>query len=221
VRTLLSICLFLLPAAALQAQTPAAGTIQANGSATIRVNPDQAQLTVSVVTQGSSADEAGQQNATVATAVIAALRQVIGTTGTVQTVGYSVYPRYNQSTIVGYTATNTLLVTTTDLSILGRLIDAANQAGAGTISGITLGLQDPEPAKQQALNRASQQALAHATAIATGLGRRAGSVVSAQEMSSYAPVVDERGAALAATTPIQTGTVSVTANVTVTVQLAQ
>jgi uncharacterized protein YggE len=214
-------CILLLPAALL-AQTPAAGTIQANGTATIRVSPDQAQLNVSVVTQGATADEAGQQNASLANTVINALKGVLGTTGTIQTVSYSIYPRYNQTatTIAGYTATNTVQVTTSDLSIVGKLIDAANQAGAGSISGPTLGLQDPEPARQQALSKASQQALAHATAIATGLARKVGTTVSAQEMSSYAPVVvDAAAPAAASSTPIQTGTVTVTANVVVTVQL--
>ena len=218
-RSLIS-CILLLPAL-LFAQTPAAGTIQANGTATIRMNPDQAQLNVSVVTQGATADEAGQLNATLANTVINALKSVLGTTGTIQTVSYSVYPRYTQSstTIAGYTATNTVQVTTSDLSIVGKLIDAANQAGAGGITGPTLGLQDPEPARQQALSKASQQALAHATAMATGLGRKIGTTVSAQEVSTYAPVVTDGGAAAATSTPIVTGTVTVTANVVVTVQL--
>ena len=80
--------------------------------------PDQAQLTVGVVTQGATAQEAGTLNATLATTVQNALKGVLGTNGTIQTVGYSVYPRYSTAklpTIVGYTASNTVQVTTTNL----------------------------------------------------------------------------------------------------------
>src|ERR1041384_5952446 len=95
--------LILAAAGSMLAQTPGPGSVQSNGSATIPVKPDQAQLIVSVVTQSATAQDAGQQNATLATTVIAALNSVIGVNGTVQTIGYSVYPRYNSSSmIVGY-----------------------------------------------------------------------------------------------------------------------
>ncbi len=218
---------FLIVASAgtLFAQTTS-GTIQAVGNGIIHVTPDQAQLTVSVVTQGATAQEAGQQNAALTDAVITALKSVIGSTGTVQTIGYSVYPRYNpppnSSTIVGYTATNTVQVTTTNLAALGTLIDTANQAGASVVGGLSFGLQDPEPAKQQALTKAAQVAQQHASAIAAGFGRKAGAVVSALEGVTYAPVVaGDAGlaGAGATTTPVQTGTVTVSATVTLTVQI--
>jgi len=210
-------------AGALMAQT--AGTISASGNGIIHVTPDQAQLTVSVSTQGTTAQDAGQQNAALTNAVITALKSVIGNSGTVQTIGYSVYPRYSQTpnstTIIGYTATNTVQATTTNLSVLGTLIDTANQAGASTVGGLSFGLQDPEPSKQQALTKASQVALQHASAIAAGFGKKAGSVVSASEGVTYAPVVasDAGIAASAPTTPVQTGTVTVSATVSLTVQI--
>ena len=79
------IFLSFVPTLSLSAQTPAAGTVQANGAATIRVTPDQAELSVSVVTQATTAQEAGQQNAAQATAMINALKSVLGSAGTVQT----------------------------------------------------------------------------------------------------------------------------------------
>jgi len=225
IRTLQLAPLFIVSTAALLAQSTA-NTIQASGNGIIHVVPDEAQLTVSVITQGTTAQDAGQQNTAVTTAVIAALKSVIGNAGTVQTIGYSVSPRYgvppnNSNTIIGYTAINTVQVTTTNLAVIGTLIDTANQAGASNVSGISFGLQDPEPAKQQALTKASQIAMAHASAIAAGFGRKAGAVVSALEGYSYAPVVagDAGIAASAPTTPVQSGTVTVTATVTISVQI--
>lgn len=211
----------LLPAVILAQAS--SNTVQASGSASVSVNPDQAQITVGVITDGSTAQDAAQKNSTQTAAVLAALKQVLGAAGTVQTVSYTVYPRYTNTqtpTIVGYTASNTLQAITYDLSNIGSLIDSANQAGANNVGGLSFGIREPEPIKQQALTQASKVARAHADAIAAGLNAKTGTVVSAQEVSTYAPVV---GGAIgaAATTPIQTGQVSVTASVTVTVQLIQ
>ena len=205
-------------AAVLPAQT--AGTIQALGSASLSVQPDQAQLNVSISTDAATAQQAGQQNATQTTQVLNVLKQVLGTSGNIQTIGYSINPRYSNGanpSVVGYTAVNTVEVTTYDLTLPGPLIDAASGAGATNIGGVTFGLRDPDPTKQQALTAASKQALAHAGAIAAGLGAKVGPVVSAQESTAATQIV--LAAAPAGGTPIQTGYVTVSANVTVTVQL--
>jgi uncharacterized protein len=211
-----------LAAATLSAQS-APGTVQASGSATLSVNPDMVRLDISVITQGTTAQQAAQQNATQTTAVINALKQVLGGSGSVQTVSYSVNPRYNNSpgqndVIVGYTVTNSVRVTSNDLTLPGSLIDTANQAGASNVGGLAFGLQNSDPYIQQALTAAAKQAQAHAAAIAAGLGGKTGAVISAQESSSYSPIVAP-GIAAGAQTPVLTGTVSVSATVTVTVQL--
>src|SRR5258708_7577892 len=137
------VILFLLSPAAM-APTIAPGTIQAVGSASIFFNPNQAQFTVGVVTQGTTAQDAAQQNATLSTTVQNALKAALGTNGTVQTSSYFVGPRYSNvspPTIIGYTASNTVLVTTYNLSIIGILIDTATKAGANNIGGVSFGLQ--------------------------------------------------------------------------------
>jgi uncharacterized protein YggE len=199
-------------------------SIQASGSATISVKPDQATLTVGVTTEGTTAQEAADRNATLADAVIKALDTQLNGAGTIQTISYSLYARYgvNSSSIIGYTANNTVQVVTTNLSLVGPLIDTANKAGANQIGGPTFGLQNSEPQKQQALAAASKQALTHTAAIASGLGAKTGAILSAQEGATVTPIVGFQSAAGAgAATPIQSGTVTVSATVTVTVALVQ
>ncbi|HXS95972.1 MAG TPA: SIMPL domain-containing protein [Candidatus Limnocylindrales bacterium] len=215
---------FLMLAAALSAQ--AAGTIQATGTGTVNVNPDQVQLNVTISTDGATAAAATQQNATQSAAVTKALQQVLGNSGSLQTVGYSVYPRYSNSpgqasTIVGYTASNTLQITSSDLTLAGPLIDAANQAGATSTAGLNFGLKDSDPARLQALALASKQALAHASAIASGLGAHAGAVLSAQERAAVSTPIYTSLQGVASSTQITSGTIAVNATVTVTVQLTQ
>ena len=220
----LLVCLPLLAAA--QVVQITSSSVQAIGSATIPVTPDQVQLDVGVVTQGATAQDAGQQNATLTTTVLNALKGVLGAAGTIQTISYSISPRYSTtqgqpSVIIGYTASNTVEVTTTDLSIIGRLIDTANQAGANSVGNLSFSLQNPEPVMEQALGQAAKQAQAHTNAIATGLGAKTGVDLSAQEGATVTPIVIAGALAAAPTTPIQTGTVSVTASVTISVQLIQ
>jgi uncharacterized protein YggE len=221
-----SLLLLMLSCSAMAAQT-AVPSVQANGSATLTAKPNQAQLDVGVVTNGATAQDASQQNASLSDTVQAALSKVLGSAGTLQTVSYYVTPRYsttpNQpSVIIGYTAGNTVRVTTTDLSQVGLLIDAASQAGANSVGGLSFGLQNPEPLVEQALTLATKQATAHAAAIAAGLGSKLGAVLSAQEGSSYVPIaVGPAGTGAAVTTPVQTGTVTVYATVTIQVGLAQ
>jgi hypothetical protein len=215
--------LALIPLAAwsLAAQTLPNGAIQATGNATIAVNPDQAQLTVGVQTQAASAQAAADANATRTSAVISALNALLGSTGTLQTIGYSVYPTYNSTgqAITGYSVSNTLQATTSDLSLPGRLIDAATQAGATSIGGLSFGLKNPDPVKQQALAQAAKQAQAHVAAIAAGLGAKTGALLSAEE-ASVSSVVVGVAAGAATATPVITGTVNVSATVTINVQLA-
>ncbi len=200
-------------------------SVQAQGSASISVQPDQAQLTVSVTTNGTSAQDAGQQNANLTQVVITAIQKAIGSNGTIQTVSYSISPRYSNptatqpSTIVGFSATNTQQVTLTALPLIGSVIDTANQAGATSVGNLTLGLQNPEPSLEIALAAAAKQAALHAAAIASGLGGKIGPVISAQQATTYTPVTVLAGVASAASTPILPGPISVSATVTVTMQL--
>lgn len=221
---ILPLLLFAIPAFA-QSGTPiTTPSVQAQGSAAITVQPDQAQLTVSITTNGTTAQDAAQQNASLAQVVIAALTKLIGSNGTLATVSYNVSPRYSNGTptqppaIVGYTATLTDLLTLNDTTLIGQAIDAANQAGATSVGNLTLGLQNPEPSMEAALSAAAKQALAHAASIASGLGGKTGPVISAQQATTYTPILLASSAGAASTT-VQTGPISVSATVTVMVQL--
>ena len=217
-----ALVLFLFSLSLVPAQTP--NSIQASGASTRNVKPDMAQLSFGVVTQATTAQAAADQNATIADAMIKALQGVLGTSGTIETVYYSVSPRYSNSNppaLSGYTVNNTVRVIVNDVGRVGKLIDTATANGANSISGPTFGLQNPEPETQLALAAAAKQALAHAAAIASGLGGRTGATLSAQETATVTPIVTGGPSATGISTPVETGTVSVSARVTVTVALVQ
>ena len=213
-----------IAALAQTAQTP---YVTASGSATITVQPDQAQITISVVTQATTAQAATTQNASQVQAVLSALTPIVGSNGTIVTVGYSVTPNYtypqNQAAVLtGYTVTNTVLVTTSDLNSVGKLIDAAVAAGANSIQSLQFGLKNDQPEQAQALQQAAAQAQTLAGAIAQGLGLHTVRVISAQEGSANTVLqVSRLTAGAPATTPVQPGPVQVQASVTVTMEVSQ
>jgi uncharacterized protein len=202
-----------------------ARVVRAVGTASASVKPDQVKVNVGVITVGATAQEAAQSNATQVEGVLNALKQILGSTGDLNTVSYSITPNYRYPqgqapVLTGYTATNNVDVTTSDLSLIGRVIDAAGQAGANNVQGLRFAIKDEDPVRQQVLGLAAKQARAHAQAIATGLGAKIGAVISAQEGVSATPLpLDRTGTSPAATTPIESGLVTVFATVTIDVEL--
>lgn len=194
--------------------------VRASGEGVVSLKPDKMTLTFSIVTQADTAQQAADDNAVRSTLVIEAVRKLLGLQAELRTVGYSVTPIYKYPTggtpiLSGYNASNSVEATTGDLSIAGRLIDVAVQAGATTVGGIRFGLKDPQPARQAALKLAVQQAKASAEAMAAGLNAHVGPVILLTEASAAAVTGAERTAMAGAATPtpVETGMVEVRASV--------
>jgi len=205
--------------------------IRAVGDAKVSGKPDQVQVDFAVLTQSATAQAAAAQNATQTTAVLTALKQLLGANADIKTLNYSLSPVYNYPrdggvpTLTGFTASNTVEATVGDLSLPGSVIDTAIQAGANRVDGLRFSLKDDQPLRAQALRSASLVARAHADAIALGLGVRLGAVSAAAEGYSVSVGVNDSarfGAApAAAPTPIQPGSVDITATVTLEIEIAQ
>lgn len=209
-----------------ETRAPRPASIRAVGEATVTATPDQAEMNIAVVTQADSGDGAAAQNARKADAVIAAVRAAAGPGAEVKTVGYTIVPNYAQNRdgseprITGYTATNTIHVTTGDLNRVGTVIDAATKAGANSVQGLQFTLENDSAVQAEALRLASANARARAEAIARGLGVTVGRILQAEEGGAtvrpyYADAMAVRTSA--AKTPVEAGTVEVHASVAVTV----
>lgn len=195
-------------------------SITATGEATVSANPDQATISVSVSNAASTAIDASNQNATQTSAVIAALRAVMSASDILRTVSYSLNPNYNNAgTLTGYTATNTIQVTTGDLASTGKLIDTATQGGATRVQSLSFGLKDSQPIRAQALKLAAAQAQTQVAAIAAGLNVKLGNVIAASDGSTVSPIVTGLAGVAGAVTPIVTGAVQVTASVRLQVEI--
>ena len=204
--------------------------IRAVGEGKASGKPDQAQVDFAIVTQAATAQDAAAQNANQTTAVLTQLRQLLGANADIKTLNYSLAPVYNYprdgspATLTGFNANNTVEATVGDLTLPGKIIDTAIQAGANRVDGLRFSLTDDQPLRSLALRSASLQARSHAEAIALGLGVRLGAVIAAAEGYS-ASIVPMGRIALASSasspTPVQPGNIDVTATVTLEIEIAQ
>jgi len=170
------------------------------GEATTRVEPDTATLTISVVTQSGQALTAQQENARKSKAVADAVKAKAAS-AEVKTSDYTLQPQYDYRNnklpkIIGYDARNSVIVMMTDLEGVGAVIDAASQAGANSIDGISFTLKQTSPARGQALADATQQAMNKANSIAQALGGRVSRVVEENESAAVSTPMAGAGEAL-------------------------
>ena len=205
------------------AQTTRPPFVRAAGQGSVSVKPDQAKVDFSVVTTAATAQDAAAGNAAQVTALLAALGGLLGANANIQTIGYSLSPNYNYPSngnpvLTGYTASNTIEVSTADLSAPGAIIDTGVKAGATNVQSLQFTLQNSDPARQQALKLATAQAKAHAEAMASGAGLHTGAVNSIQEQVStnVTPVAVAPGAS---STPVLPGLVTIQASVILEVDL--
>ncbi|NPV30422.1 MAG: SIMPL domain-containing protein [Firmicutes bacterium] len=205
--------------------------IVATGSSQVSVKPDQAKVSLGVLTLAPTAKEAQQENAELANKVIGALVKAGVPKEKIETREYSIWPEYHYPkpeenkppTIVSYRVSNTLLVTLDDTGMVGTAIDAAVRAGANKVESIEFLKKDPAAAQREALQNACREARLKAEAIAQALGVRLTGVLSVQEStgSDYQPPIRQAKMIEAggAPTPIEPGELQVRASVTITFRI--
>lgn len=206
---------------------PAVTSISASSEAVVSVRPDQAKLSIAVVTEAPTAREASTKNAQDTERLQNTLKQFLASRGDMKTSGYSVYPQYqtgNRQKISHYVARNSVELTINDLTIVGDLIDTAIRAGANNIGALQFSVKDEEAAKTSALVKATKLAREKAVSMAEALGlqvQRVASVTDA-ETPQFRPVIMEsfavRADAAGASTPVDPGMLEVRSRVTVVVE---
>lgn len=206
--------------------------IEVNGTGEARVTPDIAYLSLEVETHAATAEECSSKNAALAQKVVQELKDKLAGKGTVVTGNYSLNPEYREPNaprqkpvITGYSAQNTITVETTELMLLGSLIDGAISAGANRINYLNFGLRDDTKAREQAIATASKDAQGQAQALAASLNVKLKRVVKAstiQERPPIMPMMRMGAASFAAAnapTPIEATQITVSATVSLTYEI--
>jgi hypothetical protein len=197
-----------------------------SGDSIVQAQPDTAIINISVITQNKRALDAQSENARRSDEVVRAVKAAAGAGAEIKTSGYNLQPmqlyRENQPpTITGYQASNSVMVTMSDLTKVGAVIDAASQAGANNINGVSFTLRKDRPAKDQALAEATRAAIGKAQTIAQALGGRVARILEVQEAGiTPRPIYDAEygrnrvmAQSASAPTPIEVGTLDINSQV--------
>jgi len=111
--------------------------ISVTGYAQLEAVPDEARLSLSVVTEAKKSSEAHRENARQTTRVLEALQEYVKREQTESNYGLHEHNEWDgekrKNIHRGYRAVHTLEVKTRDLEAVGKIIDAAQEAGADFI----------------------------------------------------------------------------------------
>ena len=218
---LLGCAALFIPITAQAAEEPP--ILSVSGSGMVQGAPDQATITLGVITRAETAAEAQQENAVKATAIRNALTALGIEDSDVKTEEYNFRPEYSREgverIVSGYTASNTMRVRVRNVAIVGDVVDAVLANGANTIHSLDFSIRDTDALRKRALESAVKDARSKADAIAHALGK---SIVGVhhvtentgmfQPRQSNAMMMKSMDMAMEST-PIDAGTMSLTADV--------
>ena len=203
--------------------------ISVDGYGEVVAIPDRANVSISILTTAKKAKEAQQENATVASAIKAALQSLGIEAKDMKTSNYYFRPVYRQEKnkpdkIIAYNATSTLDVVVNDITKTGLVIDRALSNGANKIDNVAFDLKEPEKYRKEALKAAVHDASTKAEIIASGLGtgikgikfvkENSGRVTARENvMMTKMAGVDALSANADVETPIEVGDIEINASV--------
>ncbi|WP_071674708.1 SIMPL domain-containing protein [Nioella nitratireducens] len=203
-------------------------TMVVTGRAEVAAAPDMATIRVGVVTHDVAAARALEQNSAQLERVLSVLSRAGVASGDMQTSRFQIdpiwtnrsYDSQDPARIEGYEVSNALSVQVMDLDSLGGVLDAVARAGANDFNGIEFGLEDPSPVQDEARRAAVADAMARAELYAEAAGVEIRRVVGISEGGTSSPVMRADTMAMPVmNVPVAQGTVSVSAQVTITYEI--
>ncbi len=147
------------------------GTLSVSGTGEVRAKSDIATVRLAVLTEAKTAAQAVKENAERATRVIKSLEKIGVPTDAIATTGLNVFPithwdKDTQTNVLdGYRAENSIAATVA-VEMTGQVFDTGIEAGADQSSGVTFGIKDERPQREEALRIAVKEAYADAQVAA-------------------------------------------------------
>ncbi len=204
------------------------------GTGQVEVQPDQAKITLAVISSGKNLEQLQEENSRTVNQVISSLLEKGLQRSQIETSSFNVWPQYSYGRsgeekapeIIGYQVRNQITVTLNDTKNAGSIIDTALKAGANEVQNISYFLSDSSSVQAMALSQACINANKKANAIARALGLKIGAIISVKESSPTTeiyPVVRVFDGVMAGgeSVPIQPGDITVRGTVTITYQIVR
>ena len=178
------------PAMAFAADPPAApaGAIHVRGTAVVLAEPDVAVIHIEAENEGKTGAEAQQKTNEEIQKITSALLKAGIAKEKIITEHTGLHPIYDYTEnggriFRGYMASAALSASTKNVKQAGKYVDAAINAGASRINGVSFDVENKTVYYAQALNDAVKNAASSAQAIAKACGRPLGEITEITENS--------------------------------------
>lgn len=223
------------PALAEEAAPPEPAMLSVTGQGDASAAPDMAIIRLGVQSEGETPSAALDQNTAAVEKVIAEIVAAGVPDKDIQTANFSVNPIYDhrrmeqeggQPVIIGFMVSNEVVATLRDLDGMGAVLSAVVDAGANQINGLSFGIDDDAALRDEARREAMADARRIGELYAEAAGVRLERILGITEGFSISPPIPmpmmrmEAMDAASAPVPIQRGETSVSAQVSVTWEIA-
>lgn len=154
------------------------------GSGVVSVAPDVANITIGIITESNTVNQAQEENTKKMNEIIKTLKDDFSIKNDdIRTSNYNINPRYvwrenSDRQITGYEVNQSLTVKVRNFDDIGGIISKAGDLGANNISGPNFVIDDPEDFKAEAREKAIEQAKKKAKVLAEQVGISLGDIVS-------------------------------------------
>lgn len=196
--------------------------IRVSGTGKVTADPDIARVQLGVETFDEEVGPALAENNAKASQIIDAVKKAGVDDKDVGTSGFTVsaqrdYRQEGPDNVVGFQVTNTVALTMRDIDAVGDVLQAALDAGANSVHGFTLTVDDPDPLREEARVKAVEDARQRAQVMADAAGVTLGAATSITEQSVGNPTSqrDFDAAASDGGVPIEPGELELTVTVQV------
>ncbi len=163
--------------------------ISVTGEGKVSARPDIAVLNATIMTENATVSEAQAQNTRSSDAVMKFLKEQGVEDKDVKTTNYSIYPQYfypqyAKPSITGYQVRNMLEIKIRDLSKVDKILGGVVTNGANEIGNVAFTIENPDKLKEEARQKAIENAKAKAKVLAKDLGVRISKIVGFSESSN-------------------------------------
>lgn len=176
--------------AADDSQKPERRTLTVTGTADVTVAPDICYISFAVETNNRKAGDAYKDNVELMNRINAAIKAQGVESKDMQTTNFSIAPNYQYTEkgkriFLGYRVYNTLYIGVRNLSKVPDVLDAAIDAGALDVGGITFTVEDSKKYTEEVRREALRNARKKAEESAQILGFKLGTPISVSESQPY------------------------------------
>lgn len=231
--TIALVCLVAMTApAAAQRIEEGIATLTANGEGQAATVPDLMLITLGVTSRGATAREALAANSADMEALVTVIRDSGVADRDVATENFNIHPVYANERpqpdqvepvapkIVAYEVSNQVRLRQRDIDAAGGLLDRLVEAGANQVHSIQFSVDEPQALQDEATRAAVADARRKADLLAEAAGVRLVRLLRLDSGVANQPQFEARAMAMDAAVPISAGEQTITANATLTYEIA-